>query len=58
MIRQLLVAVATSLPDASPISAVAKATRRPRLVTRPVGRSTPLSVVTGRRKLTLMSIEV
>ena len=47
--RQLVVAVATVFPVPSTISASAKATRRPGLVTRPVARRVPLAVVTGRR---------
>jgi hypothetical protein len=46
--RQLLVAVATTLPAASMISALANATRRPGLTTVPMARSDPLSLVTGR----------
>ena len=42
MIRQVPVAVATSLPVPSVISARAKATRRPGLVTRPVAKIGPL----------------
>ena len=49
MTRQLLLAVATTFPAWSTISAAQYATRRPGLVTRPVARSTPLSFVTGRR---------
>ena len=49
MTRQLLVAVATSLPTSSTISAVENATRRPGLATSPVARRTPLLMVTGRR---------
>ena len=49
MTRQLLVAVATSLPAASNISADEKATFRPGFVTFPVAVSIPLSLVTGRR---------
>jgi hypothetical protein len=48
-IRQLLVAVATRRPAASVISAEARATRRPGLITRPVATSVPLARVTGRR---------
>ncbi len=46
--RQLLVAVATTLPTALRISALANATRRPGLTTVPMARSAPLSFVTGR----------
>ena len=48
MIRQLLVAVATTLPAASKISAWENATRRPGLTTVPTARRTPLALVTGR----------
>jgi uncharacterized protein (DUF952 family) len=48
MIRQLAVAVATSLPAPSKISARENATRRPGLTTVPTARSLPLSLVTGR----------
>ena len=48
MIRQLLVAVATTLPAPSKISARENATRRPGLTTVPTARSVPLSLVTGR----------
>ena len=47
--RQLLLAVATSRPAPSWISASARATRRPGLVTRPTATRVPLSMVTGRR---------
>ena len=47
--RQLLLAVATSRPAPSWISAAASATRRPGLVTRPTATRVPLSTVTGRR---------
>ena len=48
MIRQLLVAEATSLPAPSKISAWENATRRPGLTTVPTARRLPLSLVTGR----------
>jgi uncharacterized protein (DUF952 family) len=48
MIRQLAVAVATSLPAPSKISARENATRRPGLTTVPTARSVPLSAVTAR----------
>jgi uncharacterized protein (DUF952 family) len=48
MIRQLLVAAATTLPARSKISAWENATRRPGLTTVPTARSAPLSLVTGR----------
>jgi uncharacterized protein (DUF952 family) len=48
MIRQLLVAVATTLPAASKISAWENATRRPGLTTVPTARRAPLALVTGR----------
>jgi len=48
MIRQLLVAAATTLPAASKISAWENATRRPGLTTVPTARRAPLSLVTGR----------
>jgi uncharacterized protein (DUF952 family) len=48
MIRQLLVAAATTLPAASKISAWENATRRPGLTTVPTARRVPLSLVTGR----------
>ena len=48
MIRQLAVAVATSLPAPSTISARENATRRPGLTTVPTARRVPLSPVTGR----------
>jgi uncharacterized protein (DUF952 family) len=48
MIRQLLVAVATTLPAPSKISARENATRRPGLTTVPTARRVPLSLVTGR----------
>jgi uncharacterized protein (DUF952 family) len=48
MIRQLLVAVATTFPAPSKISAWENATRRPGLTTVPTARRLPLSLVTGR----------
>jgi uncharacterized protein (DUF952 family) len=48
MIRQLAVAVATSLPAPSKTSARENATRRPGLTTVPTARRIPLSLVTGR----------
>jgi len=48
MTRQLLVAVATTLPTPSVISAREKATRRPGFTMLPTARSVPLSLVTGR----------
>ena len=48
MIRQLLVAEATSFPALSKISACENATRRPGLTTVPTARRAPLSLVTGR----------
>jgi len=39
-------------------SALATATRRPGLVTRPVAVSIPMARVTGRVQLTVMSIDV
>jgi uncharacterized protein (DUF952 family) len=48
MIRQLLVAVATTLPAPSKISAWENATRRPGLTTVPTARRVPLSLLTGR----------
>ena len=49
MTRQLLVAVATSFPSSPAISALEKATRLPGLVTMPVARRMPVSLVTGLR---------
>ena len=46
MTRQLLVAVATTLPAPSKMSARQNATRRPGLTTVPTARSVPLSLVT------------
>jgi hypothetical protein len=48
MIRQLLVAVATTLPAWSRISALQNATRRPGFTIVPTARRVPLSLVMRR----------
>src|SRR5580704_16787577 len=58
MTRQLLLAVATSRPLPSATSTVAVATRRPGFTTTPVAVSVPLPVVTGRRYVTVIPIDV